>query len=73
MTTAATWDRELIYNRSRTMGQEFYDLGKSSSWNVFASSHLANLNHAARFRCQCRSHSRYWWTYRCQPRDGPKL
>lgn len=30
VTTAATWDRELIYNRSRTMGQEFYDLGKSS-------------------------------------------
>lgn len=28
VTTAATWDRELIYNRSRTMGQEFYDLGK---------------------------------------------
>jgi beta-glucosidase len=27
VTTAATWDRELIYNRSRTMGQEFYDLG----------------------------------------------
>lgn len=28
LTTAATWDKELIYNRSRVMGQEFYDLGK---------------------------------------------
>lgn len=27
MTTAATWDVELIYNRSRALGQEFYDLG----------------------------------------------
>ncbi|KAJ9107455.1 hypothetical protein QFC21_000908 [Naganishia friedmannii] len=27
VTTAATWDRELIYERSRAMGQEFYDLG----------------------------------------------
>ncbi|KAI5455462.1 hypothetical protein NCC49_000272 [Naganishia albida] len=27
VTSAATWDRELIYERSRAMGQEFYDLG----------------------------------------------
>ncbi|KAJ9110449.1 hypothetical protein QFC19_001575 [Naganishia cerealis] len=27
VTTAATWDRDLIYERSRAMGQEFYDLG----------------------------------------------
>jgi hypothetical protein len=27
VTTAATWDRELIYNRSLAMGQEFRDQG----------------------------------------------
>ncbi|KIY47524.1 beta-D-xylosidase/beta-D-glucosidase [Fistulina hepatica ATCC 64428] len=27
LTTAATWDRELIYNRSYAMGAEFYDQG----------------------------------------------
>lgn len=27
LTTACTWDKELIYQRSKAMGQEFYDLG----------------------------------------------
>lgn len=27
VTVAATWDRDLIYQRSKAMGQEFYDLG----------------------------------------------
>jgi beta-glucosidase len=27
LTTAATWDVELMYNRSYAMGKEFYDIG----------------------------------------------
>ena len=27
VTTAATWDIDLIYARSKAMGQEFYDVG----------------------------------------------
>lgn len=29
LTTAATWDRDLIYARAAAMGQEFYDQGTS--------------------------------------------
>lgn len=35
VTTAATWDRELFYNRSLAMGQEFRDQGVVSYTSSF--------------------------------------
>lgn len=45
VTAAATWDRELIYNRSFAMGQEFRDQGVVSHPSAYlrTESHEANM------------------------------
>jgi hypothetical protein len=45
ITTAATWDRELIYNRSNAMGQEFYDQGVVSRVRLRAVPVASRANH----------------------------
>ena len=43
VTTAATWDVDLIYARSRAMGQEFYDLGVHVAMSMVTGKHFSQV------------------------------
>ncbi|KIY53221.1 putative beta-glucosidase [Fistulina hepatica ATCC 64428] len=55
LTTAATWDRELIYSRSYAMGAEFFDLGINIALAPVTGGPLGPSNRAGR-------NWEGWWT-----------
>ncbi|KAH7137830.1 glycoside hydrolase superfamily [Dactylonectria macrodidyma] len=48
VTTAATWDVDLIYARSRAMGQEFYDMGVHVAISMVTGGPLGRSPHGGR-------------------------